>query len=126
MQKGDYRMNKKILIIGAMLVLMAMVFTSCDDFFGAGDTGGSKYAKTMEVDGSNKDSKGNDLNEGDKGYLANSYRRFFAKYSSEENTGWITTTITIDPEDTILGLDASGNEITTINNSTGVSAASNK
>lgn len=110
-------MNKKFLIIGALLVLMAMVFTSCDDLFGAGDTGGTKFSKTMAVDGSNKDSKGNALAEDDEDYLANNYRRFFSKYSDDEKTGWITTTIEVDPAKTILGIMPDGEtEITTINN----------
>ncbi len=114
-------MNKKFLIIGAILVLMAMVFTSCDP-----TVTGTKYNKTITLDGTNLNKKGEALTEGDDGYLAKNYRRNFKKFSSEENTGWITTTIEVDPEKTILGLDASGNEIKTINNSkASVAKASN-
>ncbi len=109
-------MNKKFLIIGAILVLMAMVFTSCDLLAGEGDTSGIKYSKTMNVDGSNKDSKGKDLTETDEGYLAKNYRRFFSKISDDEETGWISTTIEVDPSKTILGFNPDGSEITTINN----------
>ncbi len=100
--KGDFfmKMTKKIFL--AAIAVAAFAFTGCADLLGkvgTGTTTGTKWNKTMTVDGTKKDLYKED------GTAAYAYRRFIKKIKVKESVTNIATEITIDPEKSTIHTD---------------------
>ena len=85
-------MKKIVTIIAAVAV--ALTLMGCD-MLGKGKTLGTKWKKTMTVDGTE---------------ITTTFRRFLKPLSTSRNVSAIKTTIAVDTEKSILKSDASGKE----------------
>ena len=85
-------MKKIMAIIAAALV--ALTLMGCD-MLGEGKTTGTKWKKTMTVDGTE---------------ITTTYRRFLKPLSTSKKVSTIKTTIAVDTENSVLKSDASGKE----------------
>ena len=85
-------MKKIMTIIAAAAV--ALTLMGCD-MLGKGQTTGTKWKKTMTVDGTE---------------IETTYRRFLKPLSTSKNVTAIKTTIAVDTENSVLKSDASGRE----------------
>lgn len=82
--------------IATIIVAVALTLTlmSCD-ILGKGKTTGTKWKKTMTVDGTN---------------IEKTFRRFIAPLSSSRNVSEIKTTIAIDTANSVLKADVNGQQ----------------